>query len=100
MSNRTLVDPLGRQLTLYDSGWFGHVLKRHPEMRLLRSFVEQAVERPLQISFSTSDLGCRLYYGLGPSRGMMVVVVGDLMTGWIRTAYKTSRMKGVIEWQP
>lgn len=99
MSDRTLVDPLGRQLILSDSGWFGHILKRHPEMRLLRGLVEQAVEQPLQICFSTSDANCRLYYGAGPGRGMMVVVVGDVTAGLVRTAYKTPRTKGVVEWQ-
>ena len=98
MADRSLTDPLGRTLTLHDSGWFGHVLKRHPEMRPHRTLVEQAVRSPMRICFSTSDPDCRLYYGPGPRGGIMVCVVADVVAGLVKTAYLASRQKGAVEW--
>lgn len=100
MADSTLTDPLGRAIVLHGHTWYGHIAKRHPEMRGLRSFVEKAVEQPIRICFSTSDANCRLYYGPGPAAGMMVAVVADVAAGLVKTAYRAARVKGTPEWSP
>ena len=48
MADVTLVDPLGRHVTLHDFTWYGHILKRHPEMRPLRDSVDRVRCQPHQ----------------------------------------------------
>lgn len=98
MPDTPLSDPLGRSIVLNDHTWFGHIVKRHPDMRSLRNFAESAVTSPLRICFSTSDPNCRMYFGSTSKPGIMVVVVGDVVGGYVLTAYRTSRIKGAIEW--
>jgi hypothetical protein len=85
---------------LYDGAWYGHVLKRHPDMRMLRRFAEDAVRTPAAICFSASDADCRLYFGATPSRGIMVAVVADVSAGVVKTAYRVGQVKGAPEWLP
>jgi len=98
MSDTTLVDPLGRTIVLHDHTWFGHILKRHRDMDGLRHLAQSAVTKPLRICFSASDPDCRLYFGAGPTPGIMVVVVGDIVAGFVRTAYRANKIKGTVEW--
>ena len=98
MADTPLVDPLGRTIVLHDHTWFGHIVKRHPDMRSLRTYVETAIIAPTRICFSTSDPDCRVYYGPGPTQGILVAVVGDVVGGYVRTAYRTTRIKGTPEW--
>jgi hypothetical protein len=100
MSDISITDPLGRVITLHDHTWYGHIVKRHPDVRPLRSLIESALRTPVQINHSTSDPDCRLYYGPGPFSGIMVVVVADLVAGMVKTAYRTARIKGIVEWSP
>ena len=99
MPSATIVDPLGRQITLHDHTWFGHILKGHPDMNGYRQEAERTVARPLEIQISTSDADCRVYYGQPSAKGIMVAVVADVVIGIVKTAYLTNKKKnGVIEW--
>jgi hypothetical protein len=100
MADTTYNDPLGRPITLHDHTWHGHIAKRHPDVRTLRQVIERAIRNPLQISFSTSDPDCRVYYGRGLTSDIMVAAVADVVAGVVKTAYRTTRMKGVVEWSP
>ena len=88
MPDTTLIDPLGRSITLTDAGWHGHILPRYPEMRNHRRLVEQAVRTPTIIHRSNSDPNCRLYYGSGPRPGIMAVTVADAV-----------RLPAVVNWR-
>lgn len=98
MADLILQDPLGRDITLYDRTWFGHIIKRHPELQSFRHVVEQAVCHPLEIRFSAYDPDCRTCYGVGPRPGIMTAVVIDVVNGLVKTAFPTDRMKGALEW--
>src|SRR5947207_530499 len=100
LADITLQDPLGRQIVLHDHTWYGHIIKRHGDMRGLRDLVAEAIRAPLEICYSASDPDCRLYFGRATTPGIMVVVVADVVRGFIRTAYRTARRKGVVEWSP
>ena len=100
MANRTLIDPLGRNITLRDTTWYGHILKRHPILGGTRALVEVAVEGPLEIHFSSSDSACRIYYGTGQRPGKLIAVVADVVEGFVKTAYQADKMKGALEWSP
>jgi hypothetical protein len=67
-------------------------------MRPLRAEVEWAIPRPIRICFSTSDPDCRIYYGAVSNAGIMVAVIGDVVGGFVRTAYRTNKIKGTPEW--
>jgi hypothetical protein len=97
MADSILVDPRGRRITLQDRTWFGHVLRRHPEMRNLRPLAEQTVRTPAEIRFSQSDPDCRKYYAPGPTTGILVVVIANVVAGFVMTAYLTNRATGTIE---
>ncbi len=99
MPDTVLIDPLGRTIVLHDRTWFGHVIKRHPELRGHRQRTERAVRNPLEIRFSTYDPDCRTCYGIGPRPGIMIAVVIDVVNGLVRTGFLTDRMKGTLEWQ-
>jgi hypothetical protein len=100
MANRTLTDPLGRQVTLHNRTWYGHILKTHHEIRAHRRLVEEAVTAPLEIRIDTSDpADGRLYYGTGPRTGMMIVVAANVAVGHVLTAHLVKAAKaGAIEW--
>jgi len=100
MSDIFLIDPLGRRITFHDSTWFGHIMKRHPDMRMLRETVQRAIEDPLAICFSRSDPDCRIYFGATSISGILVAVVADVVDGFVKTAYRAVRVKGDIEWSP
>jgi hypothetical protein len=101
MADRTLLDPLGRAITLLDSTWYGHILKGHPEVKHLRHFVEAALANPLEIRASRSDADCRLYYGPGPRAGLLVQVVADVVAGVVKTAHFAKKISGGnLEWSP
>jgi hypothetical protein len=94
-----LVDPLGRSIVFHNHTWFGHILPGHPEMRTYRSLVEKSVTNPIEIRISPADpANCRLYYGVGPRPGMMIVVVGNITNGFVKTAHIVKAMKGALEW--
>ena len=98
MADIVLTDPLGRQITLHDRTWYGHILRRHPEMRGWRDQVERAVEQPVEIRFSAYDPDCRTCYSDIIRAGMMIAVVIDVKQLLVRTAFFTTRMKGAVEW--
>ena len=102
MANRTLTDPLGRQVTLHNHTWYGHILPNHRELRAHRRLVEEAVTTPLEIRISDSEpADVRHYYGTGPRSGMLIVVAADITAGHVRTAHLTKAAKaGAIEWSP
>ncbi|MFH0980813.1 MAG: hypothetical protein V2A79_04670 [Planctomycetota bacterium] len=100
MGDSTLVDPLGRAITLHERTWFGHIVKGHPEVTTARHLVEQALEAPEEIRHSASDPDCRLYYGPGPRPGLIMMVVVDVMRGRVKTAHLARRTTGAgIEWR-
>ena len=99
MADATLIDPLGRAIVLYDSAWYGHILKGHPEVRQARRRVERAIRAPLEIRLSHSDPDCRLYYGLGPHAGLLIQVVADVALGVVKTAHFAKKITGgTVEW--
>ena len=100
MADTRLTDPLGRTIILHDHTWYGHVLKRHPDMRMLRRFAEQAVPTPVAICHSKSAADCRLYFGPTPAPGIIVAVVADVVVGVVKTAYRVGRVTGTQEWPP
>jgi len=65
-----VTDPLGRLIELHDWTWWGHIVKGHPEVRAMRSDVEQAIVAPISIHYSNSDPTCRLYYRHSPRPGL------------------------------
>lgn len=92
------IDPLGRQIRLPDFTWFGHIVKGHPEMALRRAQCAIALASPETIRFSQSDVDCRLYYS-PDGEGWWVCVVADVRQGFVKTAYRSKRIKpGVAEW--
>jgi hypothetical protein len=98
MADTIVQDPLGRQITLHDRTWYGHILRRHPEMRGVRAQIEQTIRQPREIRFSAYDSDCRTCYSDIVRAGMMIAVVIDVKRALVRTAFYTSRMKGVVEW--
>ena len=98
MADSILKDPLGRTVTFHDRTWFGHILKRHPELANHRSLTEGAIGKPIEIRFSTYDPDCRTYYGTGPRNGILIAVVADVVNGFVKTGFLTDRMKGTVEW--
>lgn len=99
MADSEQQDPLGRVLVLHDRTWFGHIIQGHPEVAGLRHLVEQAVREPTEIRHSLSDPLCRLYFGAGPRASVLIVVVGDIVQGVIKTAHLANKISGgPIEW--
>ena len=99
MADANLTDPLGRSIVLHDSTWYGHILKGHPEMARARSFVEQAIQAPVEVRASNSGPDCRLYYGAAPRIGLLVQVVADIVLGVVKTAHYAKRITGGnVEW--
>ena len=99
MADRALIDPLGRDITLSDRTWYGHIVKGHPEVAAHRDLVEGAVESPGEIRVSQADARCRLYFGGGPRPRLEICVVADVVAGVVKTAYFSRRRSGgAIEW--
>jgi len=64
-----------------------------------RALVERAVTDPLEIRLSGADpTNCRLYFGTGPRAGIMIVVVADVIKGFVKTAHIVKTAKGALEW--
>jgi hypothetical protein len=98
MADTHLIDPLGREVVLHDSTWFGHICRVHGDMGRHRRRVERAVRSPVVIRVSHSDSNCRLYFAPGPRR-LLVVVVADVVGGVVKTAYLGRKIAGgIIEW--
>ena len=99
MADTTLRDPLGRTMILHDHTWHGHILPGHPEMKQLRSLVERAVTDPLEIRISdAAPRNVRLFFGVGPRKGIMIVVVAEVIQGFVKTAHVIKKTKGALEW--
>jgi hypothetical protein len=98
MAVKTVIDPLGRSITLHDHTWHGHVLPGHPEMARHRTRVERTIAAPNSIHFSAADADCRLYFGPGPRKGILIVVVANVVEGFVKTAHIVRTTKGVVEW--
>lgn len=94
-----LTDPLGRTITLHDRTWYGHILKGHPEMRPYRRQVERTITDPTEIRLSLTDPACRLYFGRGPRKSVIILAVADINRGFVKTAHLTNKPSGgAIEW--
>ncbi len=99
MGDTRLTDPLGRVVVLHDRTWYGHVLRGHPEVKECRELVEKAVEQPDEIRYSRSDEDCRLYFGRGPRADARIMVVADVVRGFVKTAHLCDRVSGrTVEW--
>lgn len=94
-----MTDPLGRTITLHARTWYGHIIKGHPEMRGLRDLAEATISNPEEIRFSHSDDDCRLYFGPGPRQAVKIMVVADVVHGFVKTAHLVRQPTGGdIEW--
>jgi hypothetical protein len=98
MPDKTLRDPLGRGFVLHDHTWYGHIIKRHPEMESHRALVERAVADPLEIRVSAADPDVRVYFGAGARAGIMTAVFATLSGSFVKTAHFVRTAKGAIEW--
>jgi hypothetical protein len=99
MADTTLSDPLGRDITLHDRTWYGHVVKGHPDIMNHRDLVEAAVRSPDEIRHSKSDPDCRIYYGRGPSPTLRMMVVVDVAVRVVKTAHLAKKTTGgEVEW--
>jgi len=99
LADKIFKDPLGRAITLHKHTWYGHILPGHPEMRLHRALVEEAITNPLEIHISDADpINVRLYFGSGPRSGMMIVVAANITQGFVKTAHIVKATKGALEW--
>jgi hypothetical protein len=99
MADSALLDPLGRRIVLADATWYGHILRRHPDLRAHRRFVEQVVAAPDVIRVSQSDADCRLYYCPGPRPGVSMSVVANVVVGQVLTAHPVKKVSGgAVEW--
>lgn len=99
MADRTLIDPLDREIILSDRTWYGHIVKGHPEIATHRNLVEGAIESPDEIRFSQADAQCRLYFAAAPQPRLEICVVADVVAGVVKTAYFCRRRSGgAIEW--
>ncbi len=99
MGDISLTDPFGRTVVLHDRTWFGHIVRGHPEVTEYRGLVEKAVERPDEVRFSRSDADCRLYFGPGPRADVRMMVVADVVRGFVKTAHLCNRASGgTVEW--
>jgi hypothetical protein len=99
MADAKLTDPLGREIVLHDHTWHAHIVKYHPEVKPHRSLVEQAIGSPDEIRHSNSDADCRLYYGPGPRADVIMMLVGDVSLGIVKTAHLARKVTGgALEW--
>jgi hypothetical protein len=98
VGDSNLTDPLGRTIRLHEQTWVVHILRRHPEMALHREAVENAIVDPLEIRRSPADADCRMYFGDGPRKGILVLVIADVVSRFVKTAHLVRSMKGAVEW--
>jgi hypothetical protein len=98
MADKDLVDPLGRTIRFTDAAWYGHAVQQHPDVRRHRRLAEEAITHPKQICISPADADARMYYGKGPNPRLMMLVVADVIGGYLKTAHFVRRTKGAIEW--
>lgn len=100
MPSTTIVDLLGRAITLHQSAWSVHIASRHPEVAPHRRLVESAIANPLVITHSRADPDCRLYHGPGPRPGVMIKVVADILRGVVKTAHLVRKVSPAesVEW--
>ena len=71
----------------------------HPDMEGGKDFVEQAVISPMSIWLSGKHPDVRIYYGVGPSPGLLVAVKADTKKGLVLTAHLARKETGVKqEW--
>jgi hypothetical protein len=98
MADRTLRDPLGRSIVLHNHTWFGHIIRRHSELKNHRSLVEQAIQNPLEIRISAADKDVRVYFGPGPRAGIITAVFASLSGAFVKTAHFVKSAKGEVEW--
>ncbi len=101
MADTSLIAPLGRQITLHDRTWYGHILPGHPDLASHRSLVHAALTDPLSIRIEPGDAKNRLYIGAGLKEDRIIVVVSSLPLRLVKTAFQapSRRAKGVIEWK-
>jgi hypothetical protein len=64
-----------------------------------RRLLERAVVHPVEIRLSLMDADCRLCFAPGPRRRVMILVVGDVVERFVKTAHLVRRPGGGrIEW--
>jgi len=100
VADETVKDPLGRSITLHNHTWYGHIIRHHPDLRLHRALVVATITQPLEIRFHPDDADSRFYFGAGPRRGIMMLVVVDVVQGLVKTAHLIKTTKGALEWSP
>jgi hypothetical protein len=98
VTDSALTDPLGRSIVLHDRRWHGHIIKRHPEIESYMPLLRRAITEPIEIRYSQADVDCRVYFGEGPRKGIMIAIVVDLAGGFVKTAHLIKAAKGVVEW--
>jgi len=99
MADTKITDPLGRVIVLHDRTWYGHIVRGHPEVAQSRKCVETAVQDPIEIRKSLSDPNCRLFYGAGGRKDVIIMVVVDVAQGLVKTAHFAEKIsKGEVEW--
>lgn len=103
MADWTAVDPLGLNVTLHDTTWYGHIVRRgnHPELTRHRGDAQNAIASPIRIDPSAQDPACRLYFGAVTGReGLYVKVVVDVALGVVRTAHFVKSLPGGVPLWP
>lgn len=98
MGDSNLQDPLGRTIRLHEQTWVVHILRRHPEMALHREAVENAICDPIEITLTPADADCRMYFGEGPRKGILTLVIADVAKRLVKTAHFVRSIKGAVEW--
>ncbi len=101
MADTFLIDPLGRQITLHDRTWYGHILPGHPDMHDHRVLLSHAISDPLSIRFDLKLASVRRYIGIGPRSKRVIMVAADVELGLVKSAFVVPerRVHGEIEWQ-
>jgi hypothetical protein len=97
VSDSYLLDPFGRTIVLHDRTWFGHIVPKHPDVANDRNQVEEAIVRPIRIIHDPTVTSRRHYYGQGPRLGVMMIVVADVVGGFVTTAHVIKRYRGGAE---
>ena len=94
-------DRHGNEVVLTDGAWFGHIVRRHPEMAGLRAEVEATCCEAEVIRQSSSDPACVLHYRQLPgSPGLLVMVVANTQDGYVRTAHFAKSVTGGAQLWP
>ena len=93
MADSVLTDYRGRRIVLSDATWYGHIVKGHPDLAGKRTLAERTLATSTSVFMSSSDPSCRLYYGPKQPDGLMICVVADIVNGFVKTAYFSTRIK-------